>query len=706
MAVKPLLVELRTEEMPPLLLEKVAEDWVSNLINALADAGVCDKNVKQEHWSTPRRMAVLIAEVAANAKAEIREIRGPSKRISYKGNKATAALQGFLRSSKAQEKDLVEIEHKGEPYMAIRQSVGETPLGELLGPALEQAVSKIVAPRLMRGGAGQYHFVRPIRGAYAIHGKQVIKALAFGAPTLKYTLGHRFLSSGKISLANASDYSTTLLQHKVIVDTAQRADTICKQARKLEPEIVIDKGLLQEAANMCEFPVCYLAQFDEAFLKLPDKVIATCMSKHLRSFAVGERELRNKFIFVADNKPGRGRVLQRGLERVMHARLEDTQFIYDLDRKTSPDDLLERIDTINYVRGMGSMGERSLRISRLVLNFTYELGAENLPSVEHVTVASRYIKADLGTLLAAEYPDLEGHIGAELLDSLAEPVRELIRNHLNRKLDDEKGNHPRDLLVLILEIERLVTMAALMGLPKGSRDPQGLRRSMGRVIRILDRHGLANLDQLLRYAWEECHQAAEKHGALRDNLFVSDADELRCDIKRFAIERIANMAPGLLGRRIDKRMLNAIFAPLLEGCGPSTEVRVLQILMRVKGLCDFAEQRSQEFDKWVATAKRLDNISGKHPGGPVQLDLLKEPAEENLYDFYNECDAITKALEKEYQYANCYVNLAKLAPMVERFFDNVMVNVDDVDVRTNRLNLVHSVSHLMNKFSDTRKLYS
>ena len=704
MIVKPLLVELRTEEMPPLLLEKVAGSWASNLTAALVGAGVCDTGENQEHWSTPRRLAVLIADVATKSKADIRELRGPSKRISYKGNKMTPALQGFLRSSKAQEKDLIEVEYKGEPYMAVRQHVGGVSLGELLGPALEQTISKTVAPRLMREGAGQHRFVRPIRGVYALHGKQVVKALAFGAPTLKYTLGHRFLSPGKVRLANAEDYPRALLQHKVMAGTARRVEAICKQAREIEPEVIIDEGLLQEAANMCEYPACYLVEFDKAFLDLPVKVIETCMGKHLRSFAVGRGKLRNKFIFIADNKPSDDTILRKGLARVMHARLEDTQFIYDLDRQVRSEELLRRIDAINYVQGMGSMLDRSKRIENLVSEYAQPLNLQQ-NEIEQSEGASQYLKADLGLKLVDEYPELEGYIGGTLLDRpLA--VKELIGNHLNRSLDDQP-NPPRDALVLALEIERLVTIVAIDGLPKGSRDPRGLRRAMGRVIRILRRHADADLDLLLRYAWEQCAKAAQQHGALDAKSFNSDGEQVIGDLKRFAIERLTHMASDLLKLAVDKRTLNAIADPLLRDCASgSRPLQIADALMRIEALETFAQKRSEELDRLLGTAKRLSKIAGDHQGNAVKVKLLREHAEQELHKAYEERAGEVKQLIEQDQYVECCERLASLAPFVDDFFDNVMVKVNDDALRANRLNLVCQAHSLMNELIDTRKLYS
>ena len=700
-----LLVELRTEEMPPLLLDGVAANLAANLVQDLASNRLCAADAAYQYWFTPRRIAVQVEAVAQRSADQGGTRRGPAVKRAYgPDKKPTQALEGFLRSAGAATKDLLRETHKGEEYVAVKRGGGGRPLQDVLGPALQRAVAKTAAPRLMSWNGGQDRFLRPIRGVYAVHGAKALKLpQVFGRKSLDHTLGHRFLHQGKTRIKNAASYAQDMQRSQVIVDAKERAASIRKQAAKLARDVIIDAELLREAANMCEQPTCYMVEFDKAFLELPVKVIETCMGKHLRSFAVGKKKLRNKFIFVADNKPRDDAKLRKGLARVMHARLEDTKFIYDLDRKVRSEELLERISAIKYIHGMGSMFDRSKRIERLVSDYAQPLNLQQ-NEIEYAKGASEYIKADLGLKLVDEYPELEGHIGGALLDRPA-AVKALIGGHLDRSLDDQP-NPPRDALVLALELERLVTIVAIDGLPKGSRDPRGLRRAMGRIIRILKRQNSADLNQLLQHAWEECHQAAGKYGALKDNLFVSDADGLRCSIKRFAIERIGNMASELIGSPIPRSMRNAVFEPMLEDCGPSTELHVLPILERIEGLYNFNLNHVQQFNHWMYAAKRLGNISERHQGGPVRPELLKDPTEKNLYDARNKCDAETKKLEKNHQYVECYIRLATLGLEVERFFDNVMVNVDDAAVRTNRLNLVCSVSHLINKFSDTRKLYS
>lgn len=701
-----LLVELRTEEMPPLLLDGVAANLAANLVQDLASNRLCAADAAYQYWFAPRRIAVQIESVAQRSADQGGTRRGPAVKRAYgPDKKPTQALEGFLRSAGATTKDLLRETHKGEEYVAVKRGGGGRPLRDLLGPALQRAVAKTVAPRLMSWNGGQDRFLRPIRGVYAVHGAKALKLLqVFGRKSLDHTLGHRFLHQGKTRIKNAASYAQDMQRGKVIVDAKERAASIRKQAAKLARDVIIDAELLREAANMCEHPTCYMVEFDKAFLGLPVKVIETCMGKHLRSFAVGKKKLRNKFIFVADNKLGDDAKLRKGLARVMHARLEDTKFIYDLDRKARSEELLERISAIKYIHGMGSMFDRSKRIERLVSDYAQPLNLQQ-NEIEHAKGASEYIKADLGLKLVDEYPELEGHIGGALLDRPA-AVKELIGGHLDRGLDDQP-DPPRDALVLALELERLVSITAIDGLPKGSRDPRALRRAMGRAIRILRRHPDADLDLLLRRAWEQCEEAAKQHGALAARSFNSDGEQVIGALKRFAVERIMHMASDLLGRSISKRTLNAIAEPMLRDCRPgSRPLHVADAFMRIDALETFAQKQRDELDKLLETAKRLSKIAGDHQGEAVDAKLLREKEERALYKAYEERVVEVEQLIKQHQYVECCEHLASLAPFVDDFFDNVMVKVKDDALRANRLNLVCQTHSLMNELIDTRKLYS
>ena len=701
-----LLVELRTEEMPPLLLKDVASNLAKNLVQELANNRLCKAVATSECWFTPRRIAMRIAKVEQYSADLGGELRGPSKRRAYgPDGQPTDALNGFLNKAGATKKDLRETKHRGEIYVAIKRTGGGRALQDLLGPALQRAVAKTVAPRMMHWDSSQDRFLRPIRGVYAVHGDETLKLpTVFGRESQNHTLGHRFLyKDKKMTIKNAMSYVLDMQQCAVIVDAKEREAIIRKQAAKLARDVTIDEGLLHEAANMCEHPTCYLVEFDDDFLGLPVKVIKTCMGKHLRSFAVGKGPLHNQFIFVADNKPRNNKVLCNGLKRVMHARLEDTKFIFDLDCQVQIRELLARIGDISYVQGMGSMLDRSTRIKQLVSEYAQPLNLQQ-DEAELAKEVSQYIKADLGLKLVDEYPELEGHIGGALL-KLKQEESELISGHLDRSLDDQP-DPPRDALVLALELERLVTISAIYGLPKGSRDPSGLRRAMGRVIRILYRHADADLDLLLQYAWPKCHAAAEKHGALEANRFTSDNEKVIGDLKRFAIERLKHMASDLLKRTVDKRTLNAIAEPLLRDCGFGWPLQIADALKRIEALETFAQKKRSALDSLLATAKRLGKIAGEHQDGTVDTGLLREEAEKELCKAYEERVRKINRLSGKDRYVEYCELLASLAPYVDDFFDNVMVKVKDDALRANRLNLVCKTRNLMNKLIDTRKLYS
>lgn len=703
---KPLLVELRTEELPPLLLGEVAGGFADNLIKALADARLCAPDAAVQHWSTPRRVAALLQGVAAQSAAATGMRRGPSVKNAYGTNgEPTKALAGFLKSNGARHEDLQEIDYKGQPYVAVPQRGGGEPLGDLLGPALERAVAKTVAPRLMRWGDTKHRFVRPIRGVCVIHGDQPVETEVFGKQTLSHSFGHRFLAPGEIQIEDASSYVDALRAGKVMVDSAERREAIRKQAKEISPEVRIDEGLLAEIVNMCEWPKCYSASFETKYQALPVKVVETCMGKHLRSFTVGnEKNLANEFVFVADNEPADAKPLRHNLEHVMQARLDDTLFIYEEDLKSKPEDMLRRLDDISHLQGMGSMRARCERIQELAEACAHNLEL-NEGEAKALREAARYIKADLGTLLVDEYPGLEGHIGSALLTELSNESRRLIGFHLDRSLD-RRHDSARDALVLALELERLVSIAATLGLPKGSRDPQGLRRSMGRVLRILHRYRSVDLNELLSSAWDVCHAAAAQHGALAAKRFSADGKTLQHDLKRYAVKRLIKMAGDLLRQEFDQRMLNAITPSCEKACDDGVPINITNFLRRVEALKKFMDNEPELFSRMLATAKRLNNIGGKEKLGAINEKLFTADEEKSLYDACMQWAEEGLKFAQTHDYDSYYRRIIALAPKVDSLFDNVMINDEDLTLRKNRLNLVRFALGLLNAAIDTRKMYA
>ena len=709
-AVRPLLVELRTEELPPALLGGLARDFTAALHERLRHEFFCPPEVQgttmdspiaptpaaevagnatepgRRSYATPRRLVAVIDAVMEKSAQVTVQRRGPRKSLSYgEDGEPTKPLQGFLRSAGAKREDLVETKHKGKEYVAVSVTLGEEDLESRIGEIIEAAVQSIVAPRMMRWGVSSLRFVRPIHGILIVHGERSLTTKAFGMDTADETVGHRFLSAGRIKVASVDAYVETLAKSMVMVDTDDRSASIEKQARNLESEVEMDETLLEETAAMCEWPKCYRCSFDGKYLELPPMVVIGCMEKHLRCFPVFKgNELSSCFIYVADNEPSSARLLVAGVERVMRARLDDALYIYRLDLELDNDALLSRLEKIAYVRGFGSIRDHCERVSGLARIFARSFGLGEGETNLAANAAKLY-KADLGTLMVAEHPDLEGYMAAEYLCGEPESLRALIRDLPSRSLDENEGNATRDCLVVASEAERLVGLGKLLGLPSSSSDPHALRRSLARITRVLVRHdgvdlGVVVADAYARFA--EYSKSADVDDTLSDKFPEAETASFVSQIKRLALRRIAQHRADILGLDMfpENRTIHAILGLWANSLGNSQQPSgglpfdVAEMRRSIKAVHEFIEQRPKAFENLITASKRLSNIAA-HDHGKGSPEKAAEATAEGAA-LFGKCEnvaAVTDSGRTGDFHARALEGLAGMRPEVDAFFDNVRI---------------------------------
>ena len=725
-----LLVELRTEELPPALLGGLARDFTAALHERLRDEFFCPPEAQgttmdspiaptpaaevagnatepgRRSYATPRRLVAVVDAVMEKSAQVTAQRRGPRKSLSYgEDGEPTKALQGFLRSAGAKPEDLVETKHKGKEYVAVSVTLGGEDLEDRIGEIIEAAVQSIVAPRMMRWGVGSLRFVRPIHGILIIHGERTLTTRAFGMDSADGTVGHRFLSAGKIKVASVDAYVTALAKSNVMVDSDDRTASIEKQARDLESEVDMDETLLAETAAMCEWPKCYRCSFDGKYLELPSMAVISCMEKHLRCFPVFTgNELSSRFIYVADNEPSSESLLVAGVERVMRARLDDALYIYRLDLEMDDDALLSRLEKIAYARGFGSMRDHCERVSGLARSFARSFGLGE-GEADLAANAARLHKADLGTLMVAEHPDLEGYMAAEYLSGEPDSLRALIRDLPSRGLDEDEGNATRDCLVVASEAERLVGLGKLLGLPSSSSDPHALRRSLARITRVLARHAGVDFGDVVAEAYErfaEYSKSADVDESLSDKFPEVEKASYVEQIKRLALRRIAQHRADILGLDVfpENRTIHAVLGLWASSLGDARQSSgglpfdVAEMRRSLKAVHEFIEQRPKAFENLITASKRLSNIAA-HDHGKGSPEKAAEDTAEGAA-LFGKCGKIAAVTESERAgdfHARVLEGLAGMRPEVDAFFDNVRI-LDGGGKDNHNLALVKRVEEL------------
>ncbi|MGI9296650.1 MAG: glycine--tRNA ligase subunit beta [Gammaproteobacteria bacterium] len=698
-----LLVEIRTEELPPAQLWRLADAFPDSLLDALRKAGFADgesHRAKNEIGggdkllATPRRLVALLQNVksASAAKTVIR--RGPQLAACKDSEGApTKALIGFMRSAGATcENDLIQTEEGGRTYIAWRSETPGRKLAEELAAIVERVLLDIPAPRKMRWGDNDFKFVRPVRGVLMMHGDEIIRGEVCGIPASDSTKGHP-VPSAEILAFTASEYETVMHEHgKVIVDMDKRLEKI--RAAMVNEEIGEDMAfllddadevkdntgwtanehnevhpespLLREVAAMCEWPAVYRRKVDDEFMDLPIYCVSECMKKHQKFFPFQDEhgKLLPDYFLVADNEPESSDEMLRGYDAVLRARLRDVRFYYDEDRKVSLDEYMEKLKTIVFHQKLGSQHDRIGRVCRIAAALA-ELNGER-HSAEEIADAARKILAPLSSLMVGEYPQLQ--------------------EYMARKYFAVDKNSAFVLVSPCYDLEKLAGMFGADEIPTGSKDPHGLRRNA--------------LEIALRFRnWRDIKQSI----AAAAESFDGKIADVRGEVYEFILDRIRFM----FSRNAPFKILAFAPAPNVVESVLSLKPTDLRKLDRVMdAVRDFA--KTDDARILIAANKRINNILRKSEGAEsaaaADESLFSEDAERVLYETVRELRARTDAQIARNDYAGALKTLAEAAAPADAFFAEVLVNAEDRKIRANRFALLRELRALLNRVADISKL--
>ncbi len=714
-----LLLELFVEELPPKALKKLGEAFAHELAQQLRQSGLLDAASQISAFASPRRLAAHISHVAAQApdKAVQQKLMPVNVGIDSHGS-ATPALLKKLQALGLDVGDPGKLvsglrraqDGKAEALFYDSVLVGVT-LEAGVQSALQQALERLPIPKVMsyQLGAGAdmpgwttVHFVRPAHGLVALHGPRLLDVQALGLQAGRHTQGHRFEAvQSPVAIAHADAYAQTLLKEGAVVASfEERRAMIAKQlhaaARSLGPgfEVAQDEALLDEVTALVERPNVLICAFDQAFLAVPQECLILTMKANQKYFPLldAEGKLTNRFLVVSNISPQDPSAVIGGNERVVRPRLSDAKFFFDQDRKRSLASRVAGLDKVVYHNRLGSQGERSARVSALAQSLGQLLGGEAL--AQQAQHAARLAKTDLLTDMVGEFPELQGIMGAyyAMHDGLARELAWAIEDHYKpRFAGDDLPREPLGLVVAMADkLETLVGLFGIGSLPTGDKDPFALRRHAMGVIRMLIEARLpVAIDHVLSLATSAFGSwLAAQDPSVRDAFTQHQAA-----LVDFIDERLAG---SLRDQGYSALEVDAVLA---------LRPRLLSdIPARLAAVRAFAEL--PEAPALAAANKRIGNILKKAGDVDPHVSpvLLKDAAEIALHQ---EMQQVLQSADQQFEagdYAASLQTLARLREPVDAFFDGVMVNAPEADLRLNRQGLLKVLHLAMNRVADLSRL--
>jgi glycyl-tRNA synthetase beta chain len=700
MADAALLVELHTEELPPKALKALSEAFAAGIERGLRGRDLLADGSVSTTYGAPRRLAVHITAVKPrSADKPFKNKLMPLAVAQDKTKGWTAALQkkldalgrGHLTRLPAGTRDgpdtlLIESDGKADAVFLQSVAPGST-LQVGLQSALEEALESLPIPKVMSyqlaDGTTTVQFVRPAHRLVALHGHQVVRVTALGLEAGTKTFGHRFLTAGEVAIHSADTYARQMaLEGKVIASFEERhrriAELVIEAAGRLGAHPVMPTELLDEVTALVEWPVVYESGFEKEFLEVPQECLILTMQRNQRYFALRDDagRLLNRFLLVSHLETDDPAAIVTGNARVVRARLADAKFFYDQDRRQTLESRIPGLANVVYHNRLGSQLERVERLTGIAVEIAKLLGVDTT----HVARAARLAKADLRTLMVGEFPELQGIMGTYYArhDGEATDVVAAIEEHYRpRFADDAPPVSAAGTCVALAD--KLEVIAGLFGIgeqPTGDRDPYALRRHAIGVLRILMEKKLPlPLPSLVDLACAAFPRERVRHAG--------------AEVQTFFFERLRGLLREL------GYTANEVEAVLC--LRPARIDLVAAQLAAVRAFMALPEAESL-----AAANKRIGNILKKADAVPGEFDaaLLFEPAEKDLAAGYGRVRPTADRLYAQGDYTGMLKALAPLKLPVDRFFDDVMVNVDDARLRANRLALLGQLRATMNRVAD------
>lgn len=684
---KDYLFEIGTEEMPAHVVAKSVKQLADRTGKFLKDNGLSFKNIKT--FSTPRRLTILVQELAEK-QADIDEIKkGPSKKIALdKDGNWSKAAEGFVRGQNMSVDDIYFQKIKDVEYAYIHvKKEGKKATEILLG--MDQIVKELAFPTKMRWGNYDLEFVRPIHWIVSLFGSEIIPVKILDIVAGRKTYGHRFLGESLV-LATSDDYESALKSQFVIADANQRKNMILSQINSLceknNWQVKIDSGLLEEVTNLVEYPTIFSGSFNEKYLNIPKEVLITSMKDNQRYFEVYDHEgtLINHFIAIRNGNSDYLDNVIAGNEKVLVARLDDAQFFYDEDKKYPLSHFVEKLSSVSFHDKIGSMAEKMHRVKLIGEYIGKKINLSSSELADFDRAADIY-KFDLVTNMVGEFAELQGIMGthyAELAGERKAVSQAIKESYLPSSAD---GDLPTTKIGSLLSIaDKLDTIIAFFGagmIPNSSNDPYALRRSAYGIVRIL-----------INQSWNiSIEDALKDIIALLKGKTVAklpNDEATQAEISDFIINRVKQL---LQVKKYSYDVIDTVLA--------SNQQNVANIL----SIADILQENHDDskFKKVVESLTRIANILKKadfSEAEQINPDLFENNSEKALYD------KINLLLDKSLDVKTLYSEFVQLQPVIDEYFDSNMILDKNEAVKINRLSQLKLIDKLALEFGDLSKL--
>ncbi len=676
-----LLLEIFSEEIPARMQARAADDLKRLVVEGLKARGL--EVGEAMSFATPRRLTLAIGKVPQKSPAISDERKGPRVGAPEK------AVEGFLKAAglkSVNEAEIVKDAKRGDYYVARIEKPGRA-AAEIIAETVPEVMGKFPWPKSMRWGSTSFQWVRPIHSVLCLLGGKVVPFEVAGLASGDSTRGHRFHGRDTIHTKSFEDYGRKLMDAKVLLPASERAAAIAEQARdiakKAKLEWIEDDALVAENAGLTEWPTVYMGSFDEAFLDVPAECLMTSMKQHQKCFSLKDPKtgkLANKFLLVSNLIPtDGGEEIIAGNEKVIAARLSDAKFFWEQDLKKPLDEMELALEGITFHKKLGTQKERVERIADLA----HEIAGAVDADADAARRAAQLCKADLVSGMVGEFPELQGLMGryyAEKAGTRPEIARAIELHYKPKGVYDtvpqeEDGDSVAIAVALADKLDTLVGFWAIDEKPTGSGDPYQLRRAALGVIRIVLENDL-RLSLLKKIAIGErlLPKNAQTQTSIGSDLLAFIADRLKVYLRD-------------QGKRHD--LIDAVFA--LPG-----QDDLALIVKRVDALDGFL--KTEDGANLLAGVKRASNIlaieekkDNTRYNGDVSGPLLAEPAERDLAAAIAKVKFDTQAALNVENFEGAMRALSELRGPVDTFFDHVIVNADDKNLRENRLKLLNEI---------------
>jgi glycyl-tRNA synthetase beta chain len=691
------LLEIGTEEIPARMIGAASRELKQRVSDLLKRERLASGEVVS--LDTPRRLSVLASGISPAQPDLTEQVTGPSTNVAYKDGQPTPAAHAFAKKAGVEVSKLEKVTTAKGEYLAATITKKGRGASELLTELLPKEINAIYWPKNMYWRKPSEKFVRPVRWIVALLDREIVPLEIDGVRASDISRGHRILHDGPVRIARAgAEYVKTLEAAKVLgreerekqirkaLDAATRT---VPGARWRE-----DGELLDTVVNLTEYPSALLGSFEREFLALPEEVLVTVMRDHQKYFAVEDAngKLAAHFLAVLNTDGDRDAIIRHGNERVLRARFNDARFFWQTDQKKPLRDRLELLRHVTFQKDLGSYCDKTIRVQRLaswLSEIVKQSGMGVRPGIVHK--AACLSKTDLTTELVKEFTELQGIVGGlyarvqELDEHLSEDVRQGISTAIydHYKPESMEDAVPRTIEGAVLSIadkaDSIAGMFALGLIPSGSKDPFALRRQANGIVKTIAEHKLPfRLQDLMADA------RARYAGSAAESKF-SNATDYPNAINGFFRERLEFYLKEVRGYAYD--VVNAVLA--------ADSGNIVEDLARVEAVS--RARPSADFASISVAFKRMKNIlrqaneAGKHPASDVDEAALIEEAEKELARQIPSSAVKVRSLRAERNYEQALLEVAKLRPAVDKFFDKVMVMVGDERVRANRLALLQTL---------------